>query len=114
MRVAVLVLRPRLFADFLIFSYIRWFLAPFTPRGGMMKPPQRGTSKNAAAERGSRSRRARSADGLAAGEEAVHAPGDVSEIRRVAAADLRGDEPVVLDVVERFPHFQPVDIAFAD
>src|SRR4051812_9803042 len=36
MRFAVFALRPRPFADFLILSYIRLFLAPFTPRGGMV------------------------------------------------------------------------------
>src|SRR3982750_267877 len=35
MRFAVFALRPRPFADFLIFSYIRLFFAPFTPRGGI-------------------------------------------------------------------------------
>jgi len=34
-RFAVLALRPRPAADFLIFSYILLFLAPFTPRGGI-------------------------------------------------------------------------------
>jgi hypothetical protein len=34
-RFAVFALRPRPFADFLIFSYIRLFFAPFTPRGGI-------------------------------------------------------------------------------
>src|SRR5437868_8009615 len=37
MRFAVFALRPRLDADFLIFSYIRLFFAPFTPRGGIAR-----------------------------------------------------------------------------
>src|SRR3954468_532232 len=47
MRFAVFALRPRPFADFLILSYIRLFLAPFTPRGGMVLPSNSGSRAKA-------------------------------------------------------------------
>src|SRR4029078_3416046 len=53
-RLAVLALRPWLFADFLIFSYIRLFFAPFTPRGGMCVPPTEGGEQNPCCDEGMR------------------------------------------------------------
>jgi hypothetical protein len=41
-RFAVFALRPRPVADFLIFSYIRLFFAPFTPLGGIGPPHSTG------------------------------------------------------------------------